>query len=62
MTKLMVWSAAETVLGDSPPGNEFVSSQLRRPSPYWASDGRLRREGDSRRTFAFSMGQNKGGD
>jgi len=40
----------------------FVSSQLHRPSPYWASAGRLRRERDSRRTFAFSMGQNKGGD
>jgi len=25
MAKLMVWSAAGTLLRDSPPGNEFVS-------------------------------------
>src|SRR6202521_2197504 len=34
-------------------------SRLHRPSPYWASDGRLRRERDAGRLFATSFWHNK---
>ena len=36
-------------LGDSPPGTSSSRPSYNRPSPYWASDGRLRRERDSGR-------------
>ena len=35
--------------------------RLHRPSPYWASDGRLRRERDSEETFATLSGTTKKG-
>jgi hypothetical protein len=43
----MVWSAAGTLLGDSPPETSSSRARLRHPSPCWVSDGRLRRWLDS---------------
>ena len=48
MTELMVWSAAETLTRGLTTGKRVVSCPAAPPSPDWVSDGRLRRERDSR--------------
>jgi len=46
------------LLRGSPLGSDFSRTRLPRPSPCWASDGRLRRERDSGKTFVTAFWQN----